>query len=166
MSELKFYEYSGFIGLDGETSDSLQSCSLSHEEIKYLRTISDTVVPGKKIFEIGASSIRATSMVGVVSFGGVHIEILPKLLKNRALNESSRQHSILDNLMFMLSYTNALEINDTGIGALSQNQDSFIEAYISIFAQRLCKHLIRFGTPKAYVEKSENLLISSMDNQH
>ncbi len=158
MKELKFYEYGGYLDANGIESDSLAGCSLSPEEIQYLRSLSDSVMPGKSIFEIGSSKIRATSMVGVVSFGGVHIEVLPKLLKNKDVDTGASANSILQNLMFMLSYTNALEIADTGVGSLSQNCDSFIEAYISIFAARLSKHLIRFGTPKAYVERNENLM--------
>src|SRR5690606_23059617 len=57
----------------------------------------------------------------------------------------------------MLSYTNALDIADSGVGSMAQNCDSFIEAYISIFANRLSQHLIRFGSPKTYVERSDNL---------
>ena len=158
MKSFQFYEYGGFLDKTGSENDSLVACNFSDAEIKYLRSISESLIPDKRIFDITSTKIKATSMVGVVSFGGVQIEILPKLLRNRKLGESqSANASILQNLMFMLSYTNALEINDTGIGSLAQSNDSFIEAYISIFANRLVRHLIRFGQPKAYVEKSENL---------
>jgi len=152
MKELKFYEYGGLQdSLRGEIT-SISEFPLNTSEFQYLRSISESVVPGKKVFDISASSIRATSMVGVISFGGVHIEILPKLLRSQ-----NSDNSIIKNLMFMLSYTNSMDISDSGIGSLGQNHDSFIEAYISTFASRLSKHLIRFGSPKSYVEKSENL---------
>jgi 5-methylcytosine-specific restriction enzyme subunit McrC len=61
--------------------------------------------------------------------------------------------------MFMLSYTNCVETADAGVGNLSEKSDSFIEAYIGIFASRLLSHLIRFGTPKDYVSKEENLSV-------
>lgn len=152
MKELRFYEYGGFQDpAKGEIS-SISELPLSPSELQYLRSISEFAIPDKKIFDFSSSSIRATSMVGVISFGGVHIEILPKLLRTQ-----DSDSSILKNLMFMLSYTNSMDISDSGIGSLAQNHDSFIEAYISIFASRLSQHLIRFGSPKAYVEKSENL---------
>ncbi|MGZ3783892.1 MAG: McrC family protein [Bdellovibrio sp.] len=149
MKQLRFYEYSGF-QKDGPSP--IAELPLSPTELQYLRSISESAIPGKEIFKISASSIQATSMVGIVTFGGVQIEILPKLLRSK--NSDS---SILNNLMFMLSFTHSIDISDSGIGTLGQNHDSFIEAYISIFAQRLSRQLIRFGSPKSYVEKNENL---------
>lgn len=157
MKELRFYEYGGFQDALGNESDSISDTALSSDEIQYLRSISETASPGKAIFDITASKIRATSMVGVISFGGVHIEVLPKLLKSNQSVSGKSDNSILQNLMFMLSYTNAIEVTDSGVGSLARSCDSFIEAYISIFGDRLSRHLIRFGSPKAYVERSENL---------
>lgn len=157
MRELRFYEYGGFRDSLGNETDSLSASSLSSDEIQYLRALSETISPGKQIFDISASKIRANSMVGVISFNGIHIEILPKLLRNNQSHPNKVDNSILQNLMFMLSFTNGIEITDSGVGALAQNSDSFIEAYIAIFANRLSRHLIRFGCPKAYVEKSDNL---------
>lgn len=157
MSELKFFEYGGYLDPTGKETDDLATSSLSPENIRYLHALSDTLVPGKKIFEIGSSFIRAKSMVGTISFDGVHIEILPKLLRAQGKDGEGNTVSILKNLMFMLSYTNALELSESEVGPLAQDCDSFIEAYISIFASRLSQHLIRFGIPRRYVDRSENL---------
>lgn len=157
MKVLRFFEYGGYSNSAGIESDALATCSLSNDEILFLKRLSETMVPGKAIFDITSSTIRATSMVGIVSFGSVQIEVLPKLLKNKKNESESATASILKNLMFMLSYTNALDIKDTGIGSLGAKHESFIEACISIYANRLSRYLIRFGSPKAYVEQSENL---------
>ena len=157
MKAIRFYEYSGYVGTDGKISDSISNLPFNKPELDHLRCLSESLAPGKRIFEIGSSRIRANSLVGVMSFAGVQIEILPKLIQFENGNENLASPSIIKNLMFMLSYTNALDVSDSGLGTLSHQYDSFIEAYISIFAQRLSKHLIRFGVPKSYVEKSENI---------
>ncbi|MCO5114325.1 MAG: McrC family protein [Bdellovibrionaceae bacterium] len=157
MKFLKFFEYGGFEKSLGEESNSISDLNLTDAELQYLRSISEKTIIGSPIFEITQSKINATSIVGVIAFDGVHIEILPKLLRNNRSSNNNNNSSILQNLMFMLSYTNELDIYDSGVGSLSENSDSFIEAYIAIFADRLSKHLIRHGSPKAYVEKNENL---------
>lgn len=157
MKHLRFFEYGGFEDSSGNVSDIISEMKLMATEIQYLRAISENTIPGKAIFEISQSKINATSLVGVISFDGVHIEVLPKLLRNNKIAGKDKDSSILQNLLFMLAYTNELEISDSGIGSLAQKADSFIEAYIAIYADRLSRHLIRYGSPKAYVEKSENL---------
>jgi len=157
VKELRFYEYGGYVNRDGLESDLTVDCPLSDSELRYLKSLATELVPGKKVFEISDKHIRATSQVGVISFGAVQIEILPKLLRNNQSREKHSSSSILQNLMFMLSFTHNLDVEDTGVGELSRGLDSFIEIYIKIFASRLSKHLARYGVPKSYVEKSENL---------
>ena len=149
-----FYEYSGFVLESGEETDNLDQFPGNKNDLELLQKINTSLVPGKEVFDFGNNTIRSNSIVGVISVGQTQIEILPKLIRAKNSNGDS---SILKNLMFMLSYTYSLDVEDAGISNLSSNQDSFIDAYIGIFATRLQKHLLRVGVPKSYIGKSENL---------
>ena len=154
---ITFYEYRGFKGADGQLTNNISDLGLPAEELLRLREISEKHIPGRELFEFTSNSIRAKSFVGVLNFGDVRIEILPKLLTaDNGLGESN-QASILKNLMFMLSYTHALNIYDTDLSFLGKDFDKFIEAYIGIFAERLRRHLLRYGVPKHYIENESNL---------
>lgn len=157
MKNFRFYEYSGFEIKGGNVSDDISEMQLSDVETKYLHNISENTIPNKNIFDFTKTKIKATSLVGIIAFDGIQIEILPKLIRNSSSNEDTKNSSILTNLMYMLSYTNELEISDISVGSMPHNSASFIEAYITIFSNRLAKHLIQYGLPKSYVEKSENL---------
>lgn len=152
MLKISFYEYSGF-NHQGALVDDLSLLPISKKQIEYLSKISETVISGENIFSITSNKIKANSIVGVISFDNIQIEILPKLLKKE---ENQNNQMILQNLMFMLSYTNQLDIHNSGLGLLSKENDSFIEAYISIFANTLMNRLLRHGAPKKYLTFREN----------
>lgn len=148
-----FHEYAGFRRSNGLYSQSLADLEISSSDIKLLRGVSDSLIPGKRIFDIDSESIKARSYVGVMNVGGTNLEIHPKLLSR----DDSNTVGILRNLMFMLSYTHQLDVEDSGIANLSKDFGNFSEAYIAIFAERLSRFLARSGTPKRYEDYSENL---------
>lgn len=152
MKEIRFYEYDGF-KYDVVESNLLNELPMSESQRKHLVTLSETLVPDKQIFTIGAKTISANSIVGMISFDGIQIEILPKLLRSNA----DENQLIIKNLMYMLSYTNQLEIADSSLGNMAIHHESFIEAYISIFSSRLLNQLKKYGTPKSYILNQENL---------
>ncbi len=156
MKLFRFLEYQGFI-CNGSYSENISDLGLNDNEFRVLKNLSFNLVPKKQIFEFTDTKIIACSLVGSLSFNGINIEIMPKLLRNRSDETDVNSKSVISNLMFMLSYTNKLEVSDTDIGQLSSSENSFIDAYMGIFASRLERHLIRFGTPKTYINKSENL---------
>lgn len=151
-SYITFHEYSGFKRSDGSYSEELGDLGIAPATLRALQVASSNIVPGKPVFDFSPAKVRARSLVGVIDVDGTQIEILPKLLSGHGEN-----NQILRNLMFMLSYTNALDVQDAGIAGLSNDFGSFIEAYISIFANRLNRVLTRSGVPKRYEEQSENL---------
>lgn len=151
--EIRFYEYSGFSLDDGKESTDLDLFPGRAEDLEYLKRVASSLVQGKEVFSFGNNSIKSNSIVGVISVGQTHIEILPKLIRPK---NSPSDNSILKNLMFMLSYTHSLDVDDVGLANLASNHHSFIEAYIGIFAARLQKHLLKTGTPKSYIETTEN----------
>ena len=151
MKKIRFFEYRGFEYDGRKESNLISDLPMTSAQLGYFLSLSESLIPDKQVFSVGAKSIQANSIVGMISFDGIQVEILPKLLRSQ--NGGS---SIIKNLMFMLAYTNQLEVTDSNIGEMSKNFDSFIEAYISIFSNRLLNQLRKYGIPKAYILKEEN----------
>lgn len=101
--------------------------------------------------KITRQGIKTKSWVGVIKYKKMHLEILPKLICNKDDNIQ-----ILNNLLFMLSYTKKLNIKTSNVAKLSTSKNPFIEVLIREFAQSLFDSLKRF-TPKKYVREEENL---------
>lgn len=144
-----FHEYKGFVRDGKYVKDP--SGVFSRKDLEYLSYLSENLVPNSRIFDIGLSSITARNYVGVISFGGHQIEILPKLLGS-ATNKSS----IIENLTHMLSYVNKLPVFDNELGNLSSSSMDFLDIYIKIFAQKLSISL-RKGVPRRYITEEDNL---------
>lgn len=154
---ITFYEYRGYIGTHGVLSTRKADLGLTEHQLRLLSAASKTIVPGKRIFDISESDIQARSFVGVIRIPGAQIEILPKLLAGGPNNSNPEDDYLLRNLMFMLSYTNVLDSSDTGLSNMSGDFGTFIEIYITIFANRLSQYLLRRGIPRQYVDREENL---------
>ena len=154
---ITFYEYRGFRTPAGAITDSIHELPVDPEELAALRRLSSQLIPGTSIFEITNESIRARSIVGVFSFADLRIEVLPKLLAPAGGGHAPGDNDIVRNLMFMLTYTNALDTWDTDLATLGAADGDFIESYIGSFARRLSTHLERYGVPKRYVETEGNL---------
>ncbi len=150
-----FHEYSGFRKEDGKESTLLSDLGLSPHEEQILQSISIDGRSKNRVFEFSPNTIRARNVVGVILIGDLQIEIHPKLLAK----SSSGTTSILQNLMFMLSYAHQLDIEDSGIANLSRDFGSFIEAYIAIFSERLIRLLVKTGIPKRYEDRADNLSV-------
>lgn len=101
--------------------------------------------------KINRQGIKANSWVGVIKYKKLHLEILPKLICDKDDNMQ-----ILNNLLFMLSYTKKLDIKTSNVAKLSMSKNPFIEVLIREFAQSLFDSLKRL-TPKRYVREEENL---------
>lgn len=101
--------------------------------------------------KITRQGIKTKSWVGVIKYKKLHLEILPKLICDK--NDNIQ---ILNNLLFMLSYTKKLNIKTSNVAKLSTSKNPFIEVLIREFAQSLFDSLKRF-TPKKYVRAEENL---------
>ena len=101
--------------------------------------------------KITPDGVEATSYVGVIKHKKLHLQILPKLI----CDKDDRQN-ILQNLIFMLSYTRKLEIKTTNDAKLSAAKNPFIEILIREYANSLFGCLKRL-TPKNYVSEEDNL---------
>lgn len=152
--KITFYEFDGFDDGSGSTTDSIELSGLSAAELRYLDWFSEKNSRGAPVFQISNRSIRARQFVGTVCIGNKELQVLPKLLRSRANPERNKQ--ILRNLFFMMEYVNQLSGIDSGVHKLAENNGSFVEAYIQIFANRLI-HLLQRTPPKGYVKRKENL---------
>lgn len=102
-------------------------------------------------FSFDFNRIKASSYVGVIRFKGVHINVLPKIL-----SESGDRKRILDNLVFMLSYTNKLKIKNPDSAVISKSANPFIEILISSYANTLLSALLT-NIPHDYEVQNETL---------
>ena len=101
--------------------------------------------------KITPDGVEATSYVGVIKHKKLHLQILPKLI----CDKDDRQN-ILQNLIFMLSYTRKLEIKTTNDAKLSAAKNPFIEILIREYSKSLFDCLKRL-TPKNYISEEDNL---------
>ncbi|MBO4555366.1 MAG: hypothetical protein J5706_01305 [Elusimicrobiales bacterium] len=101
--------------------------------------------------KITPDGVEATSYVGVIKHKKLHLQILPKLI----CDKDDRQN-ILQNLIFMLSYTRKLEIKTTNDAKLSAAKNPFIEILIREYSKSFFDCLKRL-TPKNYVCGEDNL---------
>ena len=101
--------------------------------------------------KITPDGVEATSYVGVIKYKKLHLQILPKLI----CDKDDRQN-ILQNLIFMLSYTRKLEIKTSNADKLYASENPFIEILIREYAKSLSECLKRL-TPKNYISEEDNL---------
>lgn len=95
--------------------------------------------------------IKANSWVGVIKYKKTHFQILPKLIC-----DNENKECILKNLIYMLSYTENLDIKTNEDAKLSAERNPFIEILIREYAKSLFDCLIRL-TPKQYTREEDNL---------
>ena len=131
--------------IETKNDDCLQNCCLDLLE-KYLEKNKLS-----SALKVTATGIKATSYVGVIKFRNIQIEILPKLI-----SENSESEVILNNLLYMLSYTKKLDIKTSDSAKLSKTDNPFLEVLIREFANSLFNCLKRL-TPKNYIRKEDNL---------
>lgn len=101
--------------------------------------------------KITPDGVEATSYVGVIKHKKLHLQILPKLIC-----KNDNKQNILQNLIFMLSYTRKLGIKTTNDAKLSAAKNPFIEILIREYSKSLFDCLKRL-TPKNYVCEEDNL---------
>lgn len=95
--------------------------------------------------------IKAKSWVGIIKYKKYQFQILPKLICNLHDNQY-----ILNNLIYMLSYTKKLDIKMSETTKLCATKNPFIEVLIREYAKSLFNCLKR-TTPKKYEREEDNL---------
>lgn len=101
-------------------------------------------------FEFLVDGIVSASYVGSFIYKGIQINVLPKILGG---NDNSR---IVDNFIYMLSYTRKLKLSNITSASLSEAKNPFIEILIAYYADELFSALSK-NMPHSYENNSENL---------
>jgi len=135
------------------------SRSLDSDKIDLLDRINNR--QRNKILEVGHNKIKARQYVGLIRIGNITIQILPKLCKlddTESISEPPQEkiNKIIQNLLFMLSYTRKLKISETEISDIKKNRSDFFEILIYLFVKNL-NDLIQNDLYKKYIIEAENL---------
>ena len=84
------------------------------------------------LIQVFGDRLKATSNVGILTIGKNTIQILPKIAKG------DQEQKIIENLLFMLSYTKKLKIKETEISKLCERKENkFFEILIYLFSKNL-----------------------------
>lgn len=113
----------------------------------------------KEPLMIGVSTITAKHYVGTISFNGITIEILPKLLSGQTdFSEELRtieKERMMKSLLAMLSYTFRLKIKPNDIAHFDFKKDYLLDVFIHLYCSQLYKGLVR-EAPHRYEKIKSN----------
>lgn len=111
--------------------------------------------------DIRRRKIKILNYAGVVSFGNIRLEILPKFIRGESEakilspEEVKNREIILLNLLQMLKFTHRLEVKNADISPLSI-EDDFLEIFINLFAKNLVK-LLNSKRDTEYIKRYNEL---------
>ena len=130
------------------TNVSYQQLGLNQEQAKKFRKF----LEGKNLaraVDFGLDGITTCAYVGIIRFDDFQLNILPKII--------GQEDSVcLENLMFMLRYTQKLEIHAMESAEISQTKQPFLEVLIAHYANILLNALQQH-IPHQYETREDNL---------
>lgn len=148
MKTVTTFEYTEFeyelIGEDEEEGCEGGTLHVRERSIELLERLNERL----KFASIGRRRIKLSNYAGVISFGDIKLEILPKFVrrsyKKRLLtpDEVKERETVLSNLLQMLKYTRRLGVKEVGWTPLGSEKD-FFEVFVHIFASNLLRLLNR-----------------------
>lgn len=103
-------------------------------------------------------NILTQNYVGVIKYKNFQFNILPKLIRNadeRNIDEI-KQKTVIDNLTYMISLTQKLDIKITEHADINQCENPFLEILIREYANSLFSCLKK-TTPRNYIREEDNL---------
>ncbi|KQX98312.1 hypothetical protein ASD28_14480 [Massilia sp. Root133] len=104
---------------------------------------------GVRVLQYGPrNTLVAQNYVGVLNLGADQVEILPKI--------DSPEHTLRQNFMRMLAVALELDLHGSDVSAVQHNDDSILEAVISLFCLSLQRELRR-GVLRQYVRREAQL---------
>jgi len=142
LSTFEFSEFDYEIVKKSEDCFENGELYLSERTIKYLEKVNERT----HFADIKRRKIRVFNYAGVLCFGNIRLEILPKFLREEyetgllCPEEVKKREIILSNLLQMLKYTQKLEVKDVDISPLGVEED-FLEIFVHLFAKNLVKLL-------------------------
>ena len=103
---------------------------------------------GKKLFELGYRSIRATNWVGAIGLGDRCIEVIPKI-------DEPSELKARENLLYMIARAGLVPISNADIARLANTNKPLLAAYMELYADHL-RGEWRRGPIRRYVPREEN----------
>ncbi len=110
--------------------------------------------PLEAVIYNGKREIKAKQYVGVFRLGDHTVEVLPKMYRSES--PESRKHEAIRNLLYMLEYTNQLQVKQYAIANLSQQDLDWFEVLTRLFASNLLEEWQR-GAFRNYQSVSDIL---------
>jgi len=141
--EQVLFEYEVSTGFDWSEREQIAIANL--EKIIDKRPLETVIHNGKR-------EIKASQYVGVFRLGDRTVEVLPKMYRSSA---NKKQESIR-NLLYMLEYTNQLNVKQYAIADLSQQDLDWFEILTRLFAMNLLEEWQR-GAFRNYQSVSDTL---------
>lgn len=108
--------------------------------------------PLEAVIDHGKREIKAKQYVGMFRLGDRTVEVLPKMYRS---SDNKKQESIR-NLLYMLEYTNQLNVKQYAIADLSQQDLDWFEILTRLFAMNLLEEWQR-GAFRNYQSVSDTL---------
>lgn len=103
---------------------------------------------GKKLFDLGYRSIKATNWVGVIGLGARCIEVIPKI-------DEPDELKARENLLHMIARAGLVPLSAADITRLANTNKPLLEAYMELYVEHLRKEW-RKGQIRRYVLREEN----------
>ncbi len=126
---------------------SLDPPAITERQARQLEKLSDGMKC--KLFTWKLRSIVPQQYVGIISFGKISLEILPKI-------EKSDNVEIRHNLIHMLSVCRKLEIHESELARLAKKRMDLLEMFIRIFCNKLFAQVHK-GLIRRYQTLEENI---------
>lgn len=126
---------------------SYAELGLNQEQVKSFKKFLDKDL--KTALDFQLDGISTCAHVGIIRFADFQLNILPKII-------GEEDSVCLENLMFMLRYTNNLEIHSLETAEITSTRQPFLEILIAHYANILLNALQRH-IPHRYETFEENL---------
>ena len=103
---------------------------------------------GKKLFDLGYRSIKATNWVGVIGIGKRCIEVIPKV-------DQPSEKGVRENLLYMILSAGLIPIAPADIARFSNTGKPLLVAYLDLFVYHLSREW-RKGQIREYIVCEDN----------
>ncbi len=135
------------------TTISLAELGLDRQQAQELRRFLCAKNFPPDVLNFGLDDISTTSYVGVIKYGDMQLNIVPKILGK---DDPKDTESCLKNLVFMLGYINKLHIYSTQEAEIATANNPFLEILIAYYARTLLDALHRH-IPHHYEVREDNI---------
>jgi len=103
---------------------------------------------GRKLFDLGYRSVKATNWVGVIGVANHCIEVIPKI-------DEPDELKVRENLLYMIARAGLIPLSAADIARLANTNKPLLVAYMELYVDNLTREW-RKGQIRRYVVREEN----------